>query len=90
MSLSVFSLPPTVCLSSILMCPVGLLSVCVCVCLLSVCLSSVWICHCQEVSVRVSNTQLAQVTIWDLDKFETRLEQMRELYLVRSHTHTFC
>ena len=36
--------------------------------------------------MRVSNTQLSQVSYWDLDKFEARLEQMRELYMVRSHT----
>ena len=46
----------------------------------------VCVCVCQEVSVRVSNTQLSQVSYWDLDKFEARLEQMRELYMVRSHT----
>ena len=38
-----------------------------------------------EVYVRVHNTQLGQVTYWDLGKFETRLEQMRELYVVSGH-----
>ena len=35
------------------------------------------------VCVRVQNTQLGQFTCWDLEKFESRLEQMRELYQVR-------
>ena len=39
--------------------------------------------------MRVNNTEQRQVTYWDLDKFDTRLEQMRELYTVRhTHTHT--
>ena len=33
-----------------------------------------------EVHVRVNNTQLGLVTYWDLAKFETRLEQMRDIY----------
>lgn len=41
--------------------------------------------------VRVNNTQLSQVTFWDLDKFDSRLEQMRELYVVsEDHTITSC
>ena len=35
-----------------------------------------------EVRVRVNDTQVSQVTYWSLEKFESRLEQMRELYAV--------
>ncbi len=30
--------------------------------------------------MRVSNTQAALVTFWSLEKFETRLETMRDMY----------
>ena len=33
-----------------------------------------------EVHIRVNNTQLGLVTYWDLAKFETRLDQMRDIY----------
>ena len=33
-----------------------------------------------EVHIRVNNTHLGLVTYWDLAKFETRLEQMRDIY----------
>ena len=33
-----------------------------------------------EVHIRVNNTQLGLVTYWDLTKFETRLDQMRDIY----------
>lgn len=33
-----------------------------------------------EVHIRVTNTQLGVVTYWDLPKFETRLDQMRDIY----------
>ena len=32
------------------------------------------------VMVRVTNTQSGMITFWDLDKFESRLEQMREMH----------
>ena len=32
------------------------------------------------VIVRVTNTQSGMITFWDLDKFESRLEQMREMH----------
>ena len=35
-----------------------------------------------EVRVRVNNTQLGLVSYWDLGKFESRLEQMRDVYQV--------
>lgn len=34
-------------------------------------------------SVRVSNTLLNLVTYWDMSTFETRLDQMREIYQTR-------
>lgn len=33
--------------------------------------------------MRVSNTALNLVTYWDMSKFESRLEQMREIYQTR-------
>ena len=33
-----------------------------------------------EVHIRVNNTLLGLVTYWDLAKFETRLDQMRDIY----------
>lgn len=33
-----------------------------------------------EVHIRVNNAQLGLVTYWDLAKFETRLDQMRDIY----------
>lgn len=38
--------------------------------------------------VKVTNTDKKKVTFWNPEKFETRLEQMRELYSVQVHTLT--
>ena len=43
--------------------------------------------------VKVSNAKLKKVTLWNPEKFESRLEQMRELYQVQtkwSQTCTVC
>ena len=32
--------------------------------------------------IKVTNTKLKKVTLWNPEKFESRLEQMRELYQV--------
>lgn len=38
--------------------------------------------------VRVSNNSLNLLTYWDMNKFEARLEQMRELYQTRGSANS--
>ena len=41
-----------------------------------------------EVKIRLNNTKLGITTVWSLEKFESKLMQMRETYQVMHAFHT--
>ena len=49
---------------------------------------AVWSALLQLVTkIRLHNTKLGITTVWSLSKFESRLEQMREVYEVGCYIH---